>query len=314
MIETKVDIQYQVQEVLNLLPSFDAFWEAYKTVNGHQIGVHILVPKEKSTTRRPVLVRIHGGAWHEGSSDHDLRPWTLDLALQHKAVIVTPDYRLMPESQFNDIDDDLRDFWLWVENDLEKLPGLYLDASNVAIVGESAGGYLAAQSVLRGFSKKAAVVMLQYPALSIQRHMDTWAIAPADQIVPITVLDYYVAKMVPGKVLTRTPCGTRMDLAKASIQSRRLVDLSKYPQLDPITSLGTAERIPPIFLFHGVDDSSVPVGEVQEWAEKLKRLHPEVPLHAVFPPGEHVLDKHHRLEEPWLKEPIAFVERYWPVT
>ncbi|KAK9777079.1 putative Alpha/Beta hydrolase protein [Seiridium cardinale] len=286
MIETKVDIQYQVQEVVNLLPSFDAFWETYKTVNGHQIGVHILVPKEKSTTRRPVL---------------------------HKAVIVMPDYRLMPESQFNDIDEDWRDFWLWVENNLEKLPGLYLDASNVATVGESAGGYLAAQPVLRGFSKKAAVVMLQYPALSIQRDMDTWATAPADQIVPISVLDDYVAKMVPGKLLTRTPCGTRMDLVKASIQSKRLVDLSKYPQLDPNTSLEMAERIPPIFLFHGIDDSSVPVGKVQEWAEKLKRLHAEVPLHAVFPPGEHVLDKHQRLEEPWLKEPIAFVERYWPV-
>ncbi|KAI0127339.1 Alpha/Beta hydrolase protein [Xylariales sp. AK1849] len=313
MKRAEVNTEFQIQETLDLLPLFDVFVETYKTVNEHPIGVHILVPKEKSASERPVLVKLHGGAWHEAASDHFFRPWTLELALKHKAVMVTPDYRLMPESQFPDIVDDLRDLWHWVENDLERLHGVGVDTSNLAIVGESAGGYLAAQSVLLGFSKQATVVMLQYPAITIQNHLDWAARAPAHRQVPVTVLDEYLAKVDPSKPLTRTELGTRMDLALASIQSNRLVDLAKYPHLDPIVSLETAERIPPIFLFHGVEDTSARVDDSQEWVEKLERLQPEVPIHAVYPPGDHVLDKYHYLEEPWLKEPIAFVERYWPV-
>jgi acetyl esterase/lipase len=238
---------------------------------------------------------------------------TLDLALEHDAVVVTPDYRLMPESQFPDMVEDLRDFWHWVDSDLERLLDHNVDTRNVAIVGESAGGYLSAQSVLLGFSKHAAVVMLQYPALAIRRHLAFVQNAPGDRQALVASLDEYIAKMEPGSVLTRAKFSTRMDLALGSMQSNRLVDLDKYPDLDPITSVETAERIPPIFLFHGVDDTSVGFGDSQAWAEKLEKLRPDVPIHAVFPPGEHVLDKFDTLKAPWLSEPIAFVRQYWPV-
>lgn len=249
---------------------------------------------------------------HHKSPVTNVNKRTLELALKHNAVMVTPDYRLMPESRFPDLVDDLHDFWYWVENEVESLPGLDVDAGNVAIVGESAGGYLAAQSVLLGYSKHASAVMLQYPGIAIKSHLDYVTRLPVDRQVPVAVLDEYLAKADPGKPLTRALFGTRMDLALASMQNGRLVDLVKYPHLDPITSLETAERIPPVFLFHGVDDTSVRVEDSQAWAEKLKRLQPQVPIHAVYPPGDHVLDKYHRLEAPWLKEPIAFVERYWP--
>ncbi|KAH6654840.1 Alpha/Beta hydrolase protein [Truncatella angustata] len=312
MKKTEINTKFQVQAALDLLQLFDIFVDTYKTVNDHPIGVHILIPKTKSTSgRRPILVKLHGGGWHEGTSDDWWRPWTLELALKHNAVVVSPDYRLMPESQFQDIADDLRDFWRWVDTDFEALPGLDVDTSNLAIVGESAGGHLSALSVLLGFSKQAAVVMLQYPALAIRKHCDYVTRAPAPQ-VPVSVLDTYLANVDPSKLLTRAEFATRMDLAYASGQSGRLVDLDRYPHLDPIKSLETADRIPPVFLFHGTNDTSVSVKDSQLWVEKLERLHPDVPIHAVYPHGEHVLDQEATLAEPWLKEPIAFVERYWP--
>jgi hypothetical protein len=167
---------------------------------------------------------------------------------------------------------------------------------------------------LLGFSKKAAVVMIQYPCLAIKGHLDMMEALPAHLKDPESILDDYLVKMEPGKLLTRAAFDTRMDVARATMQSGRFVDLEKHPNLDPMTSLEIAKRIPPVFLFHAVDDTYVAVDHSQTWVEKPKRLHPEVPVHAVFPPeGDHVLDKHHGLEEPWLKEPIAFVEQYWPV-
>ncbi|KAI0153292.1 Alpha/Beta hydrolase protein [Xylariaceae sp. FL1272] len=261
----------QVQSVIDILPRFNVYLETYKTVNEHPIGVHILVPIEKRTMKRPVLVKLHGGGFHEGSSDSSFRPWTS-----------------------TDVVDDIRDFWIWVDNELEKLPGVDADVSNLAIVGESAGGH-------------ASVIMLQYPALTIQKNL-AWLSSnrsAAEREADAAFVDAYLDKVGSNKILTRAPFATRMDLALATFRSGRLVDFGAYPHLDPITSLETAERIPPVFLFHGVDDASI-----QE--ERLRRLHPDVPIHAVYPPGEHVLDKYHKLKGAWLQEPIAFVERFWP--
>lgn len=241
---------------------------------------------------------------------------TLELALKHNAIVVSPDYRLMPESQFSDIIDDLRDFWHWVEHDFKELSGLRVDLSNLAIVGESAGGYLAAQSVLLGLSSQVAIVMLQYPALAIQSLLDSVAQGESDcnaQKVAVSVLDEYLAKVDPSTLLTRALFGSRMDIALASIKSGRLVDLTRYPHFDPMTSLETAGKVPPIFLFHGLDDTSVAASASKAWVEKLKTTHPDVPVYTSFIPGEHVLDHDHTLGEPWLEEPITFVEQYWPV-
>lgn len=75
MKKGQVDTQFQVQATLDILPLFDVFVEPYKTVNGHPIEAHILVPKGTSVSDSPVLVKLHGGGWHEGNSDHWWRPW-----------------------------------------------------------------------------------------------------------------------------------------------------------------------------------------------------------------------------------------------
>lgn len=74
MKKAEVDIESQVQAALDLFPLFDIYEDTYKTVNDHPIGVHILVPK-KAASKRPVLVKLHGGAFHEGASDLAFRPW-----------------------------------------------------------------------------------------------------------------------------------------------------------------------------------------------------------------------------------------------
>jgi acetyl esterase/lipase len=219
----------------------------------------------------------------------------------------------MPESEFPAMIDDLRDFWTWVDKDLEGILEEDIDASNVAIVGESAGGYLTAQSVQLGLTTKAAVIMMQYPCLAIKEHLEERQRDPADKQIPESIIDDYLAKVKPGAVLSRAPFSTRMDLAIAAMQANRGWALDTHPELDPMVSLETAPRMPPVFLFHAIDDTYVSLNRSLHWMEKLKQVQPEAVLYAVFPPGDHVLDKYHGLDEQWLKGPIAFVEEYWPV-
>lgn len=130
------------------LPRYDAFEihdVTYKTVKGHPIGASVLLPKDVRPGQHPLLVRFHGGGLVEGVRLGDwFRPWILDFCAAESAIVVTPDYRLLPEATGYDILDDLRDFWAWIAERLsgelhDIKHGLAVDLATVAVSGESAG-------------------------------------------------------------------------------------------------------------------------------------------------------------------------------
>lgn len=70
----------------------------------------------------------------------------LEYAEAEGAIIVSPDYRLVPEGNGTDILTDVKDFWDWVGESLpakisEISSDLSLDVSRLAVTGESAGEY-----------------------------------------------------------------------------------------------------------------------------------------------------------------------------
>jgi acetyl esterase/lipase len=117
----------------------------------------------------PVLVYLHGGGLVMGSN-HSFEPLARELAAATAATVVAVDYRLAPESpppaQFDDA-------WAavgWVARSADKLG---VDAGRLAVIGDSAGGSLAAAVALaardRGGPPICAQVLL-YPGLD--RDMD----------------------------------------------------------------------------------------------------------------------------------------------
>lgn len=75
-----------------------------------------------------------------------LSDWVLELALKEQAIIVSPDYRLLPESQGSDILNDMDDFWKWliaggIESGLRSggFGGITTDVTRTLVLGESAG-------------------------------------------------------------------------------------------------------------------------------------------------------------------------------
>ncbi len=124
----------------------------------------------KSASRLPVLVTFHGGGWCIGSvNSHD--GTARRLALAAGCAVVSVDYRLAPEHKFPVPFDDCYAATKWVA---EHGPDLGVDASRLAVGGDSSGGNLAAAVALKARDAggpKLALQLLIYPALD--RNLDT---------------------------------------------------------------------------------------------------------------------------------------------
>ena len=93
----------------------------------------------------PVALYIHGGGWVIADRkvyDSSARA----LANAAGAIIVSTDYRLAPENRFPAAHDDTFAAYLWVRANAAGFRG---DPARVAVVGESAGGNMAASIAIR---------------------------------------------------------------------------------------------------------------------------------------------------------------------
>ena len=110
-------------------------------VDGHQVPVRILRP---AGPVRAVVLDIHGGAWVVGNARVDD---TLNVAMIQACdvAVVSVDYRLAPGATVEDMIDDCAAAARWMlEDEGSEFTGLPL-----FVVGESAGGHLAAATMVR---------------------------------------------------------------------------------------------------------------------------------------------------------------------
>ncbi|GAA4099387.1 alpha/beta hydrolase [Nonomuraea soli] len=113
---------------------------------------------------RPVVVYFHGGGWVFGSVKRN-DALGRDLALRTGAVVVSVDYRLAPEHPFPAAADDA---WS-VVRDIFARPAFYQGNGSVAVVGDSAGGNLAAVAAwqARDAGLQLAHQVLIYPVTDV---------------------------------------------------------------------------------------------------------------------------------------------------
>lgn len=132
----------------------------------------VFIPKGLEPGTHPVIFNIHGGFL---ITAHSLfapftAEWLLQLAIEKSAMIIAPDYRLLPtENGVADILEDIEDAWQWAKSDLPavlktRTPGHVMDLSRLLLFGGSAGGYLAVQLALSHPDEVPAVAAV-YPLL-----------------------------------------------------------------------------------------------------------------------------------------------------
>lgn len=112
----------------------------------------------------PAILHIHGGGFVMGSAKM-ADPDNALLAEALGAVIVSVDYRLAPETPFPGPVEDCYAALCWLHDNAAELG---VDASRIAISGESAGGGLAAATALLARDRGGPKLVLQrliYPML-----------------------------------------------------------------------------------------------------------------------------------------------------
>jgi pimeloyl-ACP methyl ester carboxylesterase len=172
----------------------------YKIVSDHEIKAAVLIPKDLKPGLHPVIVNIHGGFF---STAHSLfapffAPWALKLALDHGAIIVSADYRLLPTPNgIADQLEDLEDFWEWYRSTLPPIlernnAGYEVDYKRTLLVGGSAGGYYATQLAM-SHPDEVSALALSYPAVDLRD--DLWVNGPVEGAP--TILRFPVNEIPP---------------------------------------------------------------------------------------------------------------------
>ena len=103
---------------------------------------------------QPAVLLVHGGGWEAGDKRTYIRPWFATLSAA-KIAWFTINYRLAPEWKHPAAVEDIEAALAWVGANAKRLG---VDPKRIAIMGESAGGHLAALAGLRGRQKPAALV------------------------------------------------------------------------------------------------------------------------------------------------------------
>ncbi len=92
----------------------------------------------------PVVLNLHGGGWVQGNPEQSA--WFASrVAARTGAVVLSFDYRLAPEHPFPAAVDDAWAALRWI---VENADALDVDPQRVAVMGDSAGGGLAATTAL----------------------------------------------------------------------------------------------------------------------------------------------------------------------
>lgn len=222
---------------------------------------------------RSVILWIHGGALIFGNRS-SVGQHQLQRYLQAGYVVVSIDYRLAPETKLPEIIEDLQDAHRWVR---EKGPELFrIDPDKVALVGDSAGGYL---TLMGGFRlkprPKALVSFYGYGDIT-----GKWTSRPDPHYLKRDRIEKEEAyKVVGGKVLSGSPIFPRVTFYNYTRQNglwpKEVAALNpdtEPEKLEPFCPVRHVTKdYPPTLLLHGDKDTDVPFEESVRMAAALKR-------------------------------------------
>lgn len=201
--------------------------EIYRQVGKVTLRLYIFLPPDyQPSDRRPAMIMFFGGSWERG------KPTQFS---QHAAyfasrgmVVILPDYRTKEYYGSSPLDcvADAKAALRWVRSNATKWG---IDPTRIAVAGGSAGGYLAAATLLDGLEEPGA---------------DTSVSCRPD------------AAVLFNPVLDTTPTGFRSDKF-----GDRAFDASPVHHLHP--------GMPPTIIFHGKADTLVPCEQAERYTEGM---------------------------------------------
>lgn len=259
--------------------------------NGPQAGSADAGPAPSGA---PLILSLHSGGRVMGNRYNDLLAPTT-WAERLGAVVVSPEYRLAPEHPSPAAEDDCYAALLWAADNAERLGA---DPRKIIVVGQSAGGGLAASLAIRARDEggpRALGYLLDYPMLDDRTGLP----GPHGLPQPASARQYVIDGLWPERwnswawqqVLPSTRGTSQVSAHQAAGRG------ADQP-------LGLAD-LPPVFL--SVASAELFRDEVVAFASALWRDGGDCELH-VWPGATHAME---HVSATWLRQGLEAARRSW---
>lgn len=260
----------------------------YKTVGGVELLGDFY---SACQTNSPVIVYIHGGGFIFGSRKEILKE-QVEQYNQAGFHVFSIDYRLAPETRLPTIAEDIRDALRWLRE--QAAAELGIEPSGIAVVGGSAGGYLALLAGTMEPDLKAVVSFYGYGDIR-----GSWSSSPSPHYLQKPIVPKKLAdQLITGKTLTESSIQQRFGLylyyRQQGIWTQEVTGLDPVRDKDQLSLLCPAQSanasFPPAMLLHGDKDHDVPYEQSVLMAERLKSVGVRHIL-LTLPGEDHLFDK-----------------------
>ncbi|MBN1352183.1 alpha/beta hydrolase [candidate division KSB1 bacterium] len=259
------------------------------------LDIHADVYRTKTTRcNAPAIVYIHGGCLMYGSRKM-IKLEQVERYLKWGYTLISLDYRLAPETKLPFIIEDLQDAFRWIQ---QHGTGLFnVDPERLAVVGHSAGGYLALMS---GFCvkpvPKAIVSFYGYGDI-----IGDWYSKPDPFYCSLPAVSEAASGIhKTGSEITEPYAGRGKDQLYLYYRQHGLwarevgghdphSEASFFKPYCPVQNV--TRSFPPTLLLHGDHDTDVPYQQSVQMAEALSRAGVENQL-ITIENGPHGFDGH----------------------
>ena len=193
------------------------------------VPLHLDASIPEAAGAQPAVILVHGGGWEAGDKRTYIRPW-FDVLNKARIAWFSIDYRLAPKWRHPAAVEDVEAAVRWVRANAQRYG---IDPEQIALMGESAGGHLAAMAALRGKVPVAALVSFY------------------------GVHDLASWREQRGEL----PRNIALYLPDAEASTLRAASPSTY----------LSRTSPPMLLFHGTADKGVPPAQSTDFCKRAPR-------------------------------------------
>lgn len=239
----------------------------------------------------PVIVYLHGGALIFGSR-RDITEAQVEYFKTAGFNVISIDYRLAPETQLDEIVEDVRDAIKWIR--LKTSEWYDMDTEQLILMGSSAGGYL---SLLLGtmvdINPVAIISMYGYGDI-----LGEWYSEPSEFYQKRSMVDLITAEQFVGKYGTTDGSSERfmyyLHCRQHGVWVEKISGMSKVENMDALKALNPIDNLdsnfPPTIFIHGDCDTDVPYEQSVMMHQRLKSIGAETEM-VTITGADHGFDK-----------------------
>jgi acetyl esterase/lipase len=233
-----------------------------------RVRLDVYMPKEapKDDELRPAIVEVHGGGWIFGSRVEQGIPLLNHLAA-NGWVGFNIDYRLSPRATMPDAVVDVKRAIAWVREHAEEYG---VDPGRICLTGGSAGGHL------------CALAALTSDDASLQPGFED-----ADTSVAAAVPFYGLYDLLDSEERYHRHIRNWL-MADIVVKADRRLDPDAFRRVSPTHRVHPGA--PPFMVFHGANDSLVPVEDARTFVRRLEEASENPVLYVELAGSEHAFD------------------------